>query len=161
MNAAGDKDLYNWYFGELKNRNTKYDVIGASYYPYWTQKNAAQMREWADYISAKFDKDILIMETGYSWNKTLPDGTPGQLSDNGPYKDFSPLGQKNYMLELIKEIKQAKDCRILGFLYWDPIFIEVEGMGWELGAKNYVSNTTLFDFSGNRMEVLDAFKYNN
>ena len=161
LNAAGDKDLYNWYFGELKNRNTKYDVIGASYYPYWTQKNAAQMREWADYISAKLDKDILIMQTSYSWNKTLPDGTPGQLSDNGPYKDFSPLGQKNYMLELIKEIKQAKDCRILGFLYWDPIFIEVEGMGWELGAKNYVSNTTLFDFSGNRMEVLDAFKYNN
>lgn len=74
---------------------------------------------------------------------------------------ISPLGQKNFMLELIKEIKQAKDCRILGFLYWDPIFIEVEGMGWELGAKNYVSNTTLFDFEGNRLEALDAFKYNN
>lgn len=161
LNAAGDKAQYNWYFGELKNRNTKYDVIGASYYPFWTQKSAAQMREWADYISAKFDKDILIMETGYSWNRTLPDGTPGQLSDNGPYPDFSPLGQKNFILELVKEIKQAKDCRILGFLYWDPVFIEVEGMGWELGAKNYVSNTTLFDFSGNRLEVLDAFKYNN
>lgn len=48
------------------------------------------MREWADYITAKFDKDILIMETGYSWDKTLPDGTQGQLSDNGPYLDFSP-----------------------------------------------------------------------
>lgn len=88
------------------------------------------------------------METGYSWDKTLPDNTPGQLAHNGPYPDFSPLGQKNFMLELIKEIKQAKDCRILGFLYWDPIFIEVEGMGWELGAKNYVSNTTLFDLKG-------------
>ena len=94
-------------------------------------------------------------------DKTLPDGTQGQLSDNGPYLDFSPLGQKNFMLEQIKEIKQAKDCRILGFLYWDPIFIEVEGMGWELGAKNYVSNTTLFGYEGNRLEVLDAFKYNN
>lgn len=161
LNAAGDKDQYNWYFGELKNRNTKYDVIGASYYPFWTQKSAAQMREWADYITAKFDKDILIMETGYSWNKTLPDGSPGQLTDNGPYPDFSPLGQKNFILELIKEIKQAKDCRILGLLYWDPIFIEVQGMGWELGAKNFVSNTTLFGFEGNRLEALDAFKYNN
>ncbi len=125
------------------------------------KKTAGQIREWADYITAKFDKDILIMETGYSWDKTLPDNTPGQLAHNGPYPDFSPLGQKNFMLELIKEIKQAKDCRILGFLYWDPIFIEVEGMGWELGAKNYVSNTTLFDFEGNRLEALDAFKYNN
>jgi arabinogalactan endo-1,4-beta-galactosidase len=34
-------------------------------------------------------------------------------------------------------------------------------MGWELGAKNYVSNTTLFGYEGNRLEVLDAFKYNN
>lgn len=161
LNAAGDKDQYNWYFGELKNRNTKYDVIGASYYPFWTQKSAAQMREWADYITAKFDKDILIMETGYSWNKTLPDGSPGQLRDNGPYPDFTPLGQKSFILELIKEIKQAKDCRILGLLYWDPIFIEVQGMGWELGAKNFVSNTTLFGFEGNRLEALDAFKYNN
>ena len=151
----------NWYYGELKKRNTKYDIIGTSYYPFWTKNTAAQMREWADYITAKFDKDILIMETGYSWDKTLPDGTQGQLSDNGPYLDFSPLGQKNFMLEQIKEIKQAKDCRILGFLYWDPIFIEVEGMGWELGAKNYVSNTTLFGYEGNRLEVLDAFKYNN
>jgi arabinogalactan endo-1,4-beta-galactosidase len=24
-----------------------------------------------------------------------------------------------------------------------------------------VSNTTLFDFEGNRLEALDAFKYNN
>lgn len=159
--GAGDKDLYNWYYGELKNWHTKYDIIGASYYPFWTNKSAAQMREWADYISAKFDKDILIMETGYSWNRTLPDGSSGQLSHNGPYQDLSPRGQKNYMLELIKEIKQAKENRILGFLYWDPIFIEVTGMGWELGAKNPISNTTLFDFGGNRLEVFDAFNYNN
>ena len=114
-NAAGDKDQYNWYYGELKNRNTKYDIIGASYYPFWTEKTAGQIREWADYITAKFDKDILIMETGYSWDKTLPDNTPGQLAHNGPYPDFSPLGQKNFMLELIKEIKQAKAAAYLVF----------------------------------------------
>lgn len=28
--GAGDKDLYNWYYGELKKRNTKYDIIGTS-----------------------------------------------------------------------------------------------------------------------------------
>lgn len=161
LNDAGSKDLYNWYFGELNNRNVKYDIIGASYYPFWTNRSAKEMREWADYIINKFDKDIMIMETGYSWNKTLPDGTPGQLSHNGPYEDFSPKGQKEFILELIDEIKLAKDCRIIGFLYWDPIFIEANGIGWELGGANVVSNTTLFDFNGNRLEVFDAFKYNN
>lgn len=74
------------------------------------------------------------METGYSWDKTLPDGTQGQLSDNGPYLDFSPLGQKNFILEQIKEIKQAKDGRILGFLYWDPIILSK----WKAWDGNWV-----------------------
>lgn len=161
LNNAGSKDQYNWYLGELRDRGTKYDIIGASYYPYWTNLSASQMREWADYITAKFDKDMIIMETGYSWNRTLPDGSAGQLSHNGPYTDFSPTGQKNFMLELTNEIKKAKDCRILGYFYWDPIFIEVPGIGWELGGKNLVSNTTLFDFNGNVQEVFDAFRYNN
>lgn len=161
LNNAGSKDQYNWYLGELKDRGTRYDIIGASYYPYWTNLTASEMREWADYITAKFDKDIIIMETGYSWNRTLPDGSAGQLSHNGPYTDFSPLGQKNFMLELTNEIKKADGCRILGYFYWDPIFIEVPGIGWELGGKNYVSNTTLFDFDGNALETFDALKYNN
>lgn len=160
-NAAGNKEQYEWFFGELQDRGAKYDIIGASYYPFWTNMTASEIREWADDIIDRFDKDILIMETGYSWDRYLPDGTSGQLSHNGPYTDFSHLGQKNFMLELADEIKKTKDCRILGFLYWDPIFIEVPGTGWELGDKNYVSNTTLFDFNGNRQEVFDAFKYNN
>ena len=64
------------------------------------------------------------------------------------------------MLELIKEIKQLKTAAYLVFFI--GIYLHRSGsMGWELGAKNYVSNTTLFDFEGNRLEALDAFKYNN
>ena len=49
----------------------------------------------------------------------------------------------------------------MGDVYWDPVMIEVPGVGWELGADNVVSNTTLFDFEGHVNEVLDAYKYNN
>ncbi|MCS2812105.1 arabinogalactan endo-1,4-beta-galactosidase [Bacteroides ovatus] len=72
--------------------------MGTSYYPFWTKNTVAQMREWADYITAKFDKDILIMETGYSWDKTLPDGTQGQLSDNGSIWIFPRLDRKTSCL---------------------------------------------------------------
>lgn len=160
-NAAGDREQYNWYFGELQDRGVKYDVIGASYYPFFTDKKAAEIREWADYIAEKFDKDILLMEVGYAWNPTLPDGKTGQLGHNGPYPEMTKPGQKNFMLELMDEIKKSENCRILGLLYWDPIFIECGDLGWELGADNVVSNTTLFDFDGNALEVFDAFKYNN
>jgi arabinogalactan endo-1,4-beta-galactosidase len=50
---------------------------------------------------------------------------------------------------------------MIGDLYWDPVMIEVPGVGWELGADNVVSNTTLFEFNGNALTSLKAFKYNN
>lgn len=65
-------------------------------------------------------------------------------------------GQKAFMEQLIAGIRSNQ--RILGFLYWDPIFIDVPGIGWELGGENVVSNTTLFDFQGNALPVFEAFK---
>jgi arabinogalactan endo-1,4-beta-galactosidase len=121
------------------------------------------MKEWADYITAKYNKDIMLMESGYNWNPTLPNGYPGQLSNNGPYDNIypsSPQGQKDFILELFSQIKNCNNGRVIGDLYWDPVMIAVPGVGWELGAPNVVANTTLFDFKGNSLPVLGAFKYN-
>ncbi|MGN1210468.1 MAG: arabinogalactan endo-beta-1,4-galactanase [Candidatus Cryptobacteroides sp.] len=153
---AGSLSKYSWLFGEL--RGVDYDIIGASYYPFWTGRKVSEIISWAKTISASFDKDILIMETGYAWNPTLPDGTAGQISNNGPYNDMTKEGQKAFMKELFDSIKGNPDARIIGVLYWDPIFIPAGDAGWELGAKNVVSNTTLFDFEGNALPVFESFK---
>lgn len=158
---AGDKEQYNWYFGLLRDYHVSYDIIGASYYPFWTNRDAATVMDWAEYTCNKFGKDLLFMETGYAWQKTIPDGSDGQLSHNNPYTDLSKRGQKNFLLELTNEIKRSPCNRILGYVYWDPIFIPAGNAGWELGAKNYVSNSALFGFDGSRNEALDAMKYNN
>ncbi|MGN1255343.1 MAG: glycosyl hydrolase 53 family protein, partial [Prevotella sp.] len=84
----------------------------------------------------------------------------GQLANNDPYKAMTKQGQKDFMLELSNAIKNVSNKRVLGYIYWDPIFIETPGTGWIVGDKNYVSNTTLFDFSGNANPVMDAIKYN-
>ena len=99
---------------------------------------------------------MIVMETGYAWNPTLPSGKSGQLSNNGPYPSMTKEGQKAFMQELVDGLRAHP--RILGFLYCDPVFIEVPGLGWELGASNVVSNTTLFDFQGKALPVLDVFK---
>lgn len=164
LDDAGNADKYEWYFGGLNTYGTKYDVIGASYYPFWTKKTVEEIAEWAEYQSDKLDKDILIMETGYNWNPTLPGGSKGQLKDNGPYENIypsSPEGQKNFLYECFNGIKGMANGRVLGDVYWDPVMINVPGVGWELGAPNVVSNTTLFDFEGNSLLALKAFKYNN
>jgi arabinogalactan endo-1,4-beta-galactosidase len=164
LDDAGNKDKYDWFFGACINNGVSWDVIGASYYPFWTKKTVGQVIEWADYVSSKFQKDIIIMECGYNWNPTLPDGKSGQLSNNGPYDAIypsSPAGQRDFLLECFNGLKSVKNGRIIGALYWDPVMIEVPGVGWELGGDNVVSNTTLFDFSGNALPALQAFKYNN
>lgn len=164
LDDAGNSDKYDWYFNGLNAYGLKYDLIGASYYPYWTRKTVEEIAEWVQYQSNKLNKDILIMETGYNWNPTLPGGWAGQLKDNGPYQNIypsSPEGQKNFLYECFNAMKGAAKGRVLGAVYWDPVMIDVQGVGWELGGPNVVSNTTLFDFNGNGLPALKAFKYNN
>ena len=164
LDKAGDKDIFDWFFGKLNSSGAKYDIIGASYYPYWNQITASAMREWANYESNKFSKNIFIMETGYNWNPTTATGYTGQLANNGPYESVYPsskLGQKNYMLELFNEIKKSENGCINCCLYWDPVMIAAPNVGWIVGGPNVVSNTTLFDFQGLANDALDAFLYNN
>ncbi|WP_302993702.1 glycoside hydrolase family 53 protein [Bacteroides clarus] len=152
---------HKWFYGLMRDYAVDYDIIGISYYPFWTNMWASDFRAWADRMVNLFNKDILVVETGYAWNRTLPDGNPGQLSHNGPYAEFSKLGQRDFIADLTNQIKQVKSGRVLGYIYWDPIFIEIPGLGWILGDKNYVSNTTLFGFQGELLPVFDAIKYNN
>lgn len=163
LDDAGNTSLYDWFFSSLTAAGGNYDIVGASYYPFWSERTVAQMQAWANYESAKLGKEILIMETGYNWNPTLPDGSGGQLGNNGPYQNIypsSPEGQKNFLLELFNGIKTAEHGKVIGALYWDPVMIAVPGVGWQLGAPNVVSNTTLFDFDGHTLVSLNAFRYN-
>ncbi len=152
---------FKWFFGLMRDYNVDYDIMGISAYPYYTNMSAAQMCAGYDRMVNIFDKDIMLMETAYAWNPTLPDGNPGQISHNGPYSGFTKLGQRDFIVDLSNQIKLSKTGRILGYIYWDPIYIEVPGLGYILGAKNVVSNTTLFGFNGESLPVLDAFKFNN
>lgn len=162
LTAAGDRDLYDWFLSLMKNHGVDYDIIGASYYPFWTGRDVETVSEWAEYVTDKFDKDLIYMETGYAWNPSLPDGSTGQIAHNKPYADMTRAGQKSFLLSLCNGIRSVENRRVLGFVYWDPIFIETPSRtGWIVGEKNCVSNSTLFDFGGTALESFDAFRYND
>jgi arabinogalactan endo-1,4-beta-galactosidase len=106
----------------------------------------------------------MIMETGYNWNPTILSGKIGQLNNNGPYDSVyhsSPAGQRDFLYEFFNGLKTVNNGSVIGDLYWDPVMIAVPGVGWELGSPNAVSNSTLFDFNGNTLPALKAFRYNN
>jgi arabinogalactan endo-1,4-beta-galactosidase len=164
LDEAGDTAKYNWFFGALEAAGGKYDIIGASYYPFWSQKTVSEIQTWAQAEAARFGKNILLMETGYNWNKTLPDGSAGQLANNGPYQNVYPSsreGQKDFLYELFNGIKGVPGGCLIGDIYWDPVMLPAPGVGWELGQPDVVANSTLFDFSGNTLPAFSAFQYNN
>ncbi len=168
LDDAGNYNKYNGFFDKAEELGVPYDIIGPSYYPFWTDLTVEQIVEFCNYFSQKYDKDIMIMETGYNWNQTLPNGEIGQLNDNGPYSNdtSTPQGQKEFMINLFNGLKSVEGGRVIGDLYWDPIMIAVPGVGWaikesdDLPDLNVVSNTTLFDFGGKALPSHDAYRYN-
>lgn len=154
---------YRWFFNGIKG--VDYDIIGGSYYPYWTDSKPEAMAKWAKSMKTYYNKPVLIMESGYSWTQYLPSGKTGgnyqgQLQLNGSaYNEASTSGQVSFMQDL--QAKVDADDNIIGYLYWDPIFIDqkVNGtwmnVGWaekKSGSSwyvqsNSVSNTTWFDYT--------------
>lgn len=173
LDEAGEDNRYTNFLDGCIKHNINYDVIGASYYPFWTKKNVEEIIPWFNKLSEKYGKKILIMETGYNWNPTKPDGWPGQLTDNGNEShESSKQGQKEFLDELFNGIRNAENNCIIGDLYWDPVMIAQEGVGWAIergdaedgsedkAGDNVVSNTTLFDFEGKALPSLNSFRDN-
>jgi arabinogalactan endo-1,4-beta-galactosidase len=164
LDDGGNVAKYRHYFDHLRKENVQFDVIGASYYPFWTKRTVAQLTAFAQEITKRYDRDLFVMEAGFNWTPNLPNGYPGQLSDNGPYPASmsSPEGQAAFVDELLGALRRTD--RVLGVLYWDPVMIEAPGIGWAVrdadgkAGPNVVSNTTLFDFQGRALPVLDTWR---
>lgn len=167
------------FFENLANNGCKFDVVGGSYYPRWsadhhsTDDTPAGMLVWAKLMEQTLNKPIMIMETGYSWTQYRPYGRnggyyEGQLDMNGSYNEASENGQRDFLCDLHDKI--ASDENILGYMYWDPIFVDQQVKGswikscwaerydpaynkwWEDG--NVISNTTWFDYTGKALPAL-------
>lgn len=172
MHWENQSGVGTWFFGLMQQLNVNYDVIGTSFYPFWAQTDSVyavkkkldlqDFQDWCHLMIQQFDKDILVMETGYNW------GTPGQLSNNGAYQNVypsTPEGQRNYMYDMINAVKSVQDGRCVGCLYWDPVLVRQEGIGYALYDNgkvrpNVVETTTFFDYDHKALPVLNAFNYN-
>ncbi len=181
--ANGSKDsVFTWFLDSYINAGGKFDVIGASYYPAWSWNTVETCVDFCNNISKKYDKDILIMETGYNWTENKKNGFGGQLTPTDEdqknpdgYTEKYPFttdGHKGFTADLINGLKGVDGGRCVGLLYWDPCMIHVEDKdnpneslsGWairesdDLPDGNVVENTTLFDFDGKAIPTVTVFK---
>lgn len=178
MGHDGGVSTCQYLFNQLINTyGMNVDIIGGSYYPYWASlqdspdNTPTGMLEWASAMETRYGKPIMIMETGYSWTQYRPSGRnggnyEGQLHLNGSYNEATEAGQESFMRALHAAI--ASDENIIGYLYWDPIFVDQKvnnvwiqscwaerksGNNWYQDG-NVVSNTTWFDYTGLPLSVL-------
>ncbi len=166
LSSAITADTYQWFFDAMKSNGLDYDVIGTSYYPYWTNQRPAMLTALADAMFTRYGKPLLAMEVGYSWTPYKPSGRyggnyEGQLHLNGTaYNEASQAGQKSFISELQAVVKN--NDHIQGYIYWDPVMVEQKvgsswiKTGWVKGGDNLVGNTTLFDYNGKALPVFEA-----
>src|SRR5699024_3771383 len=78
LDQGGDNSAYRWWFDEItKEGVTDFQVIGASYYPYW-HGTLDQLAFNLNDISERYDKEVVVVETSYGFTLDDADGFGNQ-----------------------------------------------------------------------------------
>lgn len=170
LDNGGNNEIYTSWFDRVTEGDVDFDIIGLSYYPYW-HGTFDELDYNMNDISEKYGKDVLIAETAYGFT-TENMGENMIFGDeiiNGIPFPASAKGQSDFMLELMKKIKNVGNGRGKGFFYWEPAWLPLKGVTWatregreyihddSLGGNTW-SNQALFDFDGNALPALKAIK---
>src|ERR1039457_3418795 len=114
IDRGGDRQGTKWFFDKLNSYQIPFDVIGQSYYPWW-HGSLLDLRENLIFMAAEYHKDIIVVETAYSWR-------PSQYQDqdaNAPFPE-SPEGQRGFLDELNRIVMSTPDHRGRGVFWWEP-----------------------------------------
>ena len=103
--------LVNFY-NQMKNRGVDYDIIGLSYYPYYHGDLTALTNALNSVSNSFQDKDIMIVETGYSYHYKVGD------MDYSSTWPLTPEGQRKFTADLIARLKPYS--RVKGLFWWFP-----------------------------------------
>ncbi len=115
IDCGGDWPVTKWYFDHLARAGVDYDIIGQSYYPNW-HGTLGNVRENLHNTIERYHKDVMIVETAYPSRDV-------HLSPAAAKKmvwPMTPEGQRQFLADLIKTVKEAPEGRGIGVNYWHP-----------------------------------------
>ena len=169
---------------ELKSHNIDYDIMGLSYYAYWSG-TFDQFRAVMENIRNTYGKEVMIAEFSYPY--TSEDGDCFANSAAGGEMLSGYTSSVQSQASMIRDMcALAQDSGALGVFYWGGCWIPVGddydtnltlwetcGSGWASRfADEYDSdhvggvtggsswdNQALFDFNGRPLPSLSVFKY--
>jgi arabinogalactan endo-1,4-beta-galactosidase len=161
LHVADPKNVA-WWFDNIKSQAqvTDFDLIGFSYYPLWhTTVGIDDVSAKIAGFKARFNKDVIILETSYPWTRENADSYNNLFGDAEPLNGFpfTIQGQYDLMKKLTTEVKQGGG---VGIVSWEPAAI-TSGMKDQWGTGSTLDNCAYFDFSGNAIQTMDymTFQY--
>ncbi|MFC5908934.1 glycoside hydrolase family 53 protein [Streptacidiphilus monticola] len=156
---GGDNGLYRWWFDNAVRYEVPFDVIGASYYPYWHGPLSGLAANLAD-VSARYGKDVLVAETGYPFRLDSEDALANMVdSADELVAGFpaTPEGQAAWVRTLAETVAAVPGGRGLGLCYWEGTWTAVPGNGWDPAdpaSGNAWENQALFGYDDRALPAL-------
>lgn len=159
---GGDNALFRWWFDQATARGVPFDVIGASYYPYW-HGSLASLRANLNDMAGRYNKDVVVAENAYGFTLAADDAEPNifnaSLAQAGGFP-ATPQGQVDQMRAVFDVVRNVPNNRGLGVFYWEPAWTAVTGSGWDPtnpSSGNGWENQALFDYNGRALPGLSVF----
>ncbi len=143
-----------WANGVINQAGVKdFDILGISHYYQWSEvKTFEAITSQIKNLTAKFGKEIMIVETAFPWTTNNADQYSNILSvTNIPsgYK-ASKEDQLKYMQELTQAIIAGGGK---GIMYWEPCWIS-SNLKDQWGTGSSWENNTYYDFTGKPLPVI-------
>jgi len=180
LERSHDNKVWREWFDEIIKRGADFDVIGASYYPFW-HGGFEDLRTNLNDIIARYGKDIMVVETAYAFTTKHYDAVNNGISlvvneslkcadGSEPRFPLTQEGRRDFIQELFSLVKNLDKGRGNGVYYWEPGWLPVKGSTWATHeAREYMNEThkpggnewanqCIFDYEGNANIALDVFR---
>ena len=160
LDNGGNNAMYRRWFDNIIEREVPFDLIGASYYPYW-HGTLDDLRNNLTDIAIRYNKDIIVVETAYAFTPEDKDNFPNVLQDQvTPGYPFTLEGQKDMLQAIMDIVREVPNKHGLGIVWWDATWTAVPGNGWDPAdpsTGNGWENQALFDFDNRALPAMSLF----
>lgn len=176
LERSNDQTVYQEFFTEMEKAGISYDIIGASYYPYWHGTPEELFENL--HRCRHFGKELMVMELGYGFTtqayslngntqRLVIDADRAYIPGFSEKYPMTPAGQAAFVREFLK---QAQANGVAGVFYWEPLWLPGEGICWASEAgQSYIheegkstanewANQCLFDYDGQKLPAFEEFR---
>jgi len=146
------------FFTNMNKQGVSYDVVGLSYYPWWSELDLNYVQQKLNTLATDFSKKIFIAETAYPWTLQWNDNTNNEVGQSNqliPGYPATPAGQLQYLEQLRTVLENIPNKLGLGFCYWEPDWVAFKGPTATDGSA--AENLALFDFANKVVPAIQAY----